>query len=76
MISQPNNMRMAASSCFTSGAEWVSPTMACLGVGSVLPEDAALIIRSARETRSSNVRVPPPANLERGLAALLTRLLM
>jgi len=39
--------------------------MACLAVESVLSEDAVLIIRGAREIRSSNVRVPPPINLGR-----------
>ena len=52
------------------------PTMACLAVESVLSEDAVLIIRGARETRSAKVCVPPPVNLGRCLTALLTQIRM
>ena len=46
------------------------PTMACLAVESVLSEHVVLIIRGARETRSSNVREPPPINLGRAVLHL------
>jgi hypothetical protein len=43
------------------------PTMACLAVESVLSKDAVLTILGARETRSSNVREPPPVDFERAV---------
>ena len=49
------------------------PTMACLAVESVLSEDAVLIIRGARETRSSKVHVPLPINLGRAVLQLSWR---